>query len=347
MTTLTDDDLEARLRATYRTVTATTVAVPRALPRPEPRPTRPLRYAVAALAAVLLAGLVVVPRMRDTASGAGSSGRHAVVQPPAGFRFDRVRPYDPRVGGLGPATGDWLQYFRGADRLDVYTLRGPMPSLDGFAETDTVLGRLAFLSEDGTTLMWQYGTDITVAVRLTTAGPTPSSLPVAAPAELRAAAVNVSMVSDAAWQALQRRQGFATLRPNHPDEPATIDGPQGVSLRREISGSLRGGVVECVHPVVGRVDPATSFCGRDEQADPILAAIPLDDDRFLLLVVGEGVATVTFDDVEVDMEPLVITDTATRYLVAVVDGLFSARHVAEAFGADGQVVFTAYQSPQS
>lgn len=347
MTPLTDADLEARLRATYRTVTATTVAVPRALPRPEPRPTRPLRYAVAALAVVLLAGLAVLPRLRDTASGSRPSGRHAVVQPPTGFRFERVRPYDP-TGGFGPVTGDWLQYVRGrTDRLDVFTLRGPMPSLDGFAETDPVLGRLAFLSEDGTTLMWQYGTDITVAVRLTTAGPTPSSLPVASPDDLRSTAVNVSMVSDAAWQALQRRQGFAAIRPNHPDEPATIDGPQGVSLRRDIRGSLRSGVVECVHPVVGRVDPSTSFCGRDEQAEPILAALPLDDDRFLLLVVGEGVATVTFDDVPVEMEPLVITDTATRYLVAVVDGLFSARHVAEAFDADGEVVFTAYQSPRA
>lgn len=336
MTTLTDADLEARLRATYRTVTATTVAAPRSLPRPEPRPVRSLRYAVVALAVVLLAGLVVVPRLRDSASGARPSGRHAVVLPPTGFRFERVRPYDS-TGGLGPATGDWLQYARGrTDRFDVFTLWGPMPSLDGYAETDPVLGRPAFLSADGTMLMWQHSPDITVVVQLLTTGTTASSLPVASLDELRAAAVNVTLVSDGDWERLQTRQGFARIG----TDSGTIEGPDDVTLRRVLMGTLRGGLVECIRPEVGDIDSTITICGRNEDAGAHVELIPIDDDRQLMWVSGPSIASVTLDGIATDVQAVVDPDTDVTYRFAVVRADPTAAHVATAFDAAGTLVLT-------
>ena len=341
--TLTDDELEARLRLTYRAVTATTAAVPRALPRAEPRPVRSLRYAVLALAVALVAGLVVVPRLRDTASGSPPSGRHAVVQPPSGFRFERARPYDPTVAGLGPATGDWLQYFRGRyDRFDVFTLRGVMPSLDGFAETEPVLGHTAFLSEDGTTLMWQHEPDLTVAVQLLTTGPTAGSTPGALPDELRAAAVNVSLVSDADWTRLQTRQGFATIR----SEAGTIEGTDSLTLERQVVGTLRGGVVECIHPVVDEVDVAAVFCGRSEEESPSIVLIQIGDDRYLLWATGQSIDRADLDGSAVELQVLVDPDTGATYRVAVTEADSSTRHVATAFDAGGGVVASASAAAQ-
>lgn len=340
MSTLTDDELETRLRSTYRSVTAATVATPRPLPDRSPRPVTGLRLAGAGAVLALVVALVAVVNVRDTASGRPPVGRHAVVGFVYGYGFAGIRPYDAAIDGLGPATGEVLQYRRSTGTIDVISLRGSPVVPDGFVETRPVHGRVAYASDDGSTLLWQRTDDLAVAVHATGTPPT-GELDVAAIAD------TVQLVSDAAWEQLQQRQGFAQLRVGRDNPSATFPVADGVQVERKLVGTLRSGVQATY--TIGRPDGLViTGSGETTSGRSRLDLVTVGDDRMVLLPVGAASDTgsVTFDGAPVEVHTIVDTESGAVMRIGVVRADPRVDHVARFLDEQGRVRFTAHWTGQ-
>ena len=115
---LSDDDLERRLRATYVALARSTRHGRTTLDARAAGPTwrrQPLRLVMVAAAVVLLAGLgaVVTQRRDDGASGALDGPRWAIVTPGSGWQYLGIAPYDRAVDGLGAHVGEVIRFGRG------------------------------------------------------------------------------------------------------------------------------------------------------------------------------------------------------------------------------------------
>ena len=330
MSTLTDHELETRLRSTYRSVTAATVATPRPLPDRSPRAVVSLRMsiALASIVAIVLLGVVVAQR-HDEAVGRGGGQRWALVPVYQGGLVG-VRPDDATIDGLGPQRGDVVEYRRGDAVLRVMSLRDASIDDDRLVEDDLAGSSPVLVTPDGRLAARRMAGDLTLVLRYD--GDTDAEH---AP-DLATLARGAVTIGDAAWARAQQRQGFATMGDDtEPSVEFRFD--DGLVLRRSAYGSLRSGV-SAVYSTVG-ADADTGWFGVPSGVgEPWLQLLPWDDHRATVSATSP-ISAVTIDGQPVALDEVVDPDSGvvTRWALAeVTDGV----HEVVGRGADGRVIST-------
>jgi hypothetical protein len=298
MTTLTDADLEARLRATYRSVTATTVATPRPLEVRERPAFRPLRLSLALASVLLLVALgVVVARRNDEAVGRADGPRWALVSV-FEWGLRAVRPYDATEDGLGAQRGDVVVYARGDATVTVMSLRSATIDDDRLVE-DLLPGAPSVLTTpDGRLAVRRIADDLTLALRYdgdTDAEHVPDLTYLA-----RAA---VTIGADA-WARAQQRQGFATVVGDDREPAMEFRLADDLVVTREVTGSLRAGMVAAYRSGIGTWGGTPTM---DDLVDVVVYATAAGEP--FIVRASPTVVSVTIDSAGVELHPIVDPDS--------------------------------------
>lgn len=294
---LSDGELERRLRSTYSRVTVTTRLTHSAPEAAVPRTSAFLRVPIALASVVLLVGLgVMVAQRRVDVAGRSEGPRWALVQL---FQWGllEVRPYDDTVDGLGPQRGDVVRYGRGDAVLSVMSLRDATIDDDRLVE-DMVTGAPSVLTTpDGRLAVRQMAGDLTLVLRMV------GDADAEHRPDLVELARSVATVGEASWARAQQRQGFASAGPDGWEPAMAIDLGDGVEVERVVLGSLRGGTSAAYRTGIVTIfgTPAVS---EDPRVDLFGAA-----DRPIALRAGPTVASVAIDGREVALTPVTDPDS--------------------------------------